>query len=253
MAFGIIGQLIDSSRKTRSNKLRNEVLHESRWIKASDFLGDWQCEYRNNDRPGCYAIFIFREDQKYPDCSNYIMSYGGQSTTVFDRVHNHLTGKGNGDVYADYRNGKQIFIQFFPCELAELNDTEREVIASLDPRRRYNKNIGGATIRSDCGEPVKVNVPIRRAELQTNSAMSVTILCDGRQISKLANGKSTSFVTTKGTHTFTFKILGLSPVNVDLLVQDGWGILVEASLFTVHSRSVPISQLSPKKIKEEVR
>ena len=31
------------------------------------------------------------------------------------RVRNHLTGHGNGDVYADVRNGKPVFVKIAPC------------------------------------------------------------------------------------------------------------------------------------------
>ena len=37
------------------------------------------------------------------------MYYVGQGKDVFNRVNSHFTGKGNGDVYADYKYGDDFF------------------------------------------------------------------------------------------------------------------------------------------------
>jgi uncharacterized protein YutE (UPF0331/DUF86 family) len=54
------------------------------------------------DRPGCYVILFFNQ-QPNIYYSNYNNVYVGQSMTVFARVRNHLTGHGNGDVYAEVK------------------------------------------------------------------------------------------------------------------------------------------------------
>ena len=44
------------------------------------------------------------------------MHYVGQSLKVFDRVNPHFTGKGNGNVYADYKCGDSFEIKMIGIE-----------------------------------------------------------------------------------------------------------------------------------------
>jgi excinuclease UvrABC nuclease subunit len=44
------------------------------------------------------------------------MYYIGQAKSIFDRVNQHFTGKGNGDVYADYKYGSVFTITLVLCE-----------------------------------------------------------------------------------------------------------------------------------------
>ncbi len=72
--------------------------------------------------------------------------YVGQSKTVFNRVNNHFTGKGNGDVYVDYRNGEHFTIKLIPLMKSgfdSLDSLERYFISYYHAfENGYNKTRG---------------------------------------------------------------------------------------------------------------
>ncbi len=74
------------------------------------------------------------------------MHYVGQAHSLHGRIKQHFTGKGNGDVYFDYRIGKAFVIYIYPLTdsgFANLNDQERYYIAKYDAYNRgYNKTRG---------------------------------------------------------------------------------------------------------------
>ena len=72
--------------------------------------------------------------------------YIGQAKKILDRVNNHFTGKGNGDVYADYKYGDKFVIRMIALEgsgFESLNELERNMIAKYDAvSKGYNKTKG---------------------------------------------------------------------------------------------------------------
>lgn len=74
------------------------------------------------------------------------MYYVGQGKRVFDRVNQHFTGKGNGDVYADYKYGDEFTIRMIALEnsgFSSLNELERNTIAKYNAYYKgYNKTRG---------------------------------------------------------------------------------------------------------------
>ena len=72
-----------------------------------------------SDIAGVYVLWN-RTRQKF---------YVGQAKRLFQRVGQHLTGHGNGDVYADYRFGDEFMVR-----LIKLSDTSFE---SLDEQELY--------------------------------------------------------------------------------------------------------------------
>lgn len=74
------------------------------------------------------------------------MYYVGQGKEVLNRVNAHFTGKGNGDVYADYKYG-DIFtikmIAFSTSGFSSLNELERNTIMTYNSYANgYNKTRG---------------------------------------------------------------------------------------------------------------
>lgn len=65
---------------------------------------------------------------------------------VFQRVNNHFTGHGNGDVYADYKYGDDFTIKMIALEKSgfkTLNELERNTIMTYNAYSRgYNKTKG---------------------------------------------------------------------------------------------------------------
>ena len=72
--------------------------------------------------------------------------YVGQGRKILNRVNSHFTGKGNGDVYADYKYGDEFTIKMISLEnsgCASLNELERLMIAEYDACAcGYNKTKG---------------------------------------------------------------------------------------------------------------
>lgn len=101
--------------------------------------------------PGCYVFLIFDKVQtkkEIKECK-YQDVYVGQSINVNSRVHNHINGKGNGDIYADIRSGKRVFVATILVPDTDLNDIEIGLIKYFNAEKSYNKTHGGAVKRRE--------------------------------------------------------------------------------------------------------
>lgn len=89
-----------------------------------------------HDFAGIYIIY---------NCSKK-MHYVGQSKRVLYRVNQHFTGRGNGDVYADYKYGDDFWIKMIALKTSgfrTLNGLERNAIkVHRAYSRGYNKTRG---------------------------------------------------------------------------------------------------------------
>ncbi len=76
--------------------------------------------------------------------------YVGQGVQVPDRVNSHFTGKGNGDVYADYKYGDEFTIRLIPLYksgFSTLNELEKAAIEAYDAfASGYNKTRGNGAV-----------------------------------------------------------------------------------------------------------
>ncbi len=74
--------------------------------------------------------------------------YVGQGKYILNRINSHFTGKGNGDVYADYKYGDEFTIKAIALKKSgykNLNDLERDTIATFDAfAKGYNKTRGNS-------------------------------------------------------------------------------------------------------------
>ena len=74
------------------------------------------------------------------------MYYVGQGKKVLDRVNSHFTGKGNGDVYADYKYHDRFEISIIPFRnsgFSSLNELEKLAIKTYNSYTNgYNKTRG---------------------------------------------------------------------------------------------------------------
>lgn len=129
------------------NTIRRKAKH-ARSIYYQNFLKDWDT-YRSIDRPGCYIILIYRRRplrHTAQKCKRYNEVYIGQSVNMHKRVYNHLTGHGNGDVYADVKYGRHVYVKFIPCIIEQLNIYEKGLIDEFEATNSYNRTKGGAKI-----------------------------------------------------------------------------------------------------------
>ena len=145
----------ETPQQKQNRKLRR-IMASHKPIRAEDFLEQWIIEehrdertcsgYRYCDRPGCYVMEIYSGRLAYT-LGKRSEAYVGQSLHVCHRVHGHLSGKGNGDVYADARDGCVITIRFYPVGKKRLNDLEKKLIARYHATESYNRTVGGGKKR----------------------------------------------------------------------------------------------------------
>lgn len=119
------------------------AIRNSNWMPAEKFL-----RMRNvrNDKNRLAS-------EKYNVKGVYILHnisrhkyYVGQAHKLLSRVNGHLTGKGNGDVYADYIYGDKFrvrFVRFRGKAFKSLNEMERYYIDKYHAQNAgYNKTVG---------------------------------------------------------------------------------------------------------------
>lgn len=134
----IIKNIIEENRL---EQMRLEI--EKEGINAYEFLklarGNKHIKKRGeNDFKGVYILY--NKTKK--------MFYIGQSVNVYDRVYKHLTGSGNGDVYADFKYGDLFLVKTIRFEKRKhntLNDLEKLYIKKYNSYAKgYNKTRGGS-------------------------------------------------------------------------------------------------------------
>ena len=145
----------ENPQQKQNRKLRR-MMASHKPILSEDFLEQWIIEehrdpktcsgFRYADRSGCYVVEIYSGRLAYT-LGKRSEAYVGQSLHVCHRVHGHLSGKGNGDVYADARDGCVITIRFYPVGKKRLNDLERKLIAKYRATQSYNRTVGGGKKR----------------------------------------------------------------------------------------------------------
>lgn len=142
-----IGLFVSIYRKNK--KLKNDILAQ-KFISYKRFENEWltsrkyKTGLKYQDKPGCYVILFFKEPVINEDYSKYENVYVGQSINMYQRVHQHFNGKGNGDVYADIKYGKQVYVKFIPCDRTKMNKTEKELISAFRATNSYNRTKGGS-------------------------------------------------------------------------------------------------------------
>lgn len=106
-------------------------------MRNASFGGRGKGLYSNNyNFAGVYILYNKSKD----------LYYVGQGGQILNRVNNHFTGKGNGDVYADYKYGDDWTIKMIALENSgfnTLNELESYTIKTYNSYERgYNKTRG---------------------------------------------------------------------------------------------------------------
>lgn len=140
----------------RKNKMLRENIFAKKLLHFSEFEANWIVHthgkkgvsgYKYNDTSGCYVILVYDDYMTEETERAYEAVYVGQSVKICQRVHNHFNGKGNGDVYADIKYGKQVYVQFVPTPEHKMNQVEKELIQAFNATNSYNATRGGAMAR----------------------------------------------------------------------------------------------------------
>jgi len=132
----IILLIIIISIKNKKNTLKKELTVQEFFSLRDHCL---KTKVISNNWSGAYIL--------YNQTKN--MYYVGQGENIINRINMHFTGKGNGDVYADYKN-KDVFLISYEllknCPYENLNDLERKLILKYDSfASGYNKTRGNRT------------------------------------------------------------------------------------------------------------
>lgn len=134
----------------KKNRIKKQIYNQG-FVHYKNFENQWitsrGCGLKYSDGPGCYVILIFDKPVVNDNFKGFENVYVGQSVNRYQRVHNHFNGKGNGDVYADIKYGKSVYVQLIPCKKEMMNAKEKELIALFNATQSYNKTKGGATHR----------------------------------------------------------------------------------------------------------
>ena len=122
----------------RNKRLKN-IVSCAKTLTTKQFFAlrqSYHGRMANLEFEGVYIIYNF----------NKKMYYVGQSVHVPSRVNAHFTGKGNGDVYADYKYGDRFEIRMVKLQgsgYSRLDDLERELIEMYHCcERGYNRKTG---------------------------------------------------------------------------------------------------------------
>ena len=150
LGFAVLVWYLSGRRKRRIRKiLRDEVPVSAQEFEANWITGRDRREpdgYKYHEFPGCYVILFYDvKPDVEDDFDRYHDVYVGQSLNVTERVHHHFTGYGRGDVYADLKAGRYVYVKLIPCEREGLNDLERALIDEYGATESYNATAGGGT------------------------------------------------------------------------------------------------------------
>ena len=146
--------IVMTGHRNPNGKFIRKIRH-SVWISAKTFLAQWIVEehrtargdcvgYKYCDTSGCYVIRTWKGFGPVRWEKN---CYVGQSSHILNRVHNHMTGKGNGDIYHDIREGRHVKVRFVKAPERSLNELEIRLIARYHAESSYNKTAGGGAKR----------------------------------------------------------------------------------------------------------
>lgn len=143
ISIGIITFRILKKRKI--NKQIDELANNTSEMTPEEFMEMRSVSFGGKGRPS-YAltknfagVYILYNKTKN-------MYYVGQGKQILNRVNSHFTGKGNGDVYADYKYGDSFSIKMIALENSgfnSLNELERNTITRYNAfSNGYNKTRG---------------------------------------------------------------------------------------------------------------
>ncbi|MFI3685165.1 GIY-YIG nuclease family protein [Vagococcus fluvialis] len=136
--------LIQLAQAKKINNTINELANNSLELTPEDYLslrnkkllGESSRHANIQNFSGVYILYNKSKD----------LYYVGQSIKVLDRIGNHFKGRGNGDVYADYKYGDEFTIRTIALKNSpydNLNDLERFAIKTFNAYEKgYNKNKG---------------------------------------------------------------------------------------------------------------
>ncbi len=245
-----MGGSTDAVSEAYLDSARRSVL-SGRFVASDRFLSMYDNGLHSNRMPGCYVILVYKGRIASRKPESYLKGYVGQSVNVFRRVHKHLSGGGNANIFEDVKAGRRVMVQIVPCSSDSLNDMERLLIAAMDRGRLYNMTDGGALWR--CHDRSEFILADRRLSYRWDSKPAV--LCrtlascyggkrrirleiDGIPVSYVSDGSLISFDLPEGRHSVRASRLGKRSGRTVADISDGCEIVVTAGRFKIDVRSL---------------
>lgn len=145
IGVGIYNEKCNEKKKAAIREQITKLANNELEITPDEFFDIRKASFGRRGRPSYTltknfaGVYILHNKTKN-------MYYVGQGKEVLNRVNSHFTGKGNGDVYADYKYGDVFTIRMIGLAesgYATLNDLERDTILTYDAfAKGYNKTRG---------------------------------------------------------------------------------------------------------------
>lgn len=129
-------KIVAKARAAKAAKQRKE----NKWLAGFAEMSVKEFfELRKKNPENFTGVYILNNTTKHK-------YYVGQAIRIFSRVNNHFTGKGNGDVYADYKYKDNFTIRLIPLSKSgytSLDKLEKDMIAKFKANTTgYNKTAG---------------------------------------------------------------------------------------------------------------
>ncbi len=141
----VVGVIVALSHRKRINTSIRNLADVNGEITPQEFFEIKNTRTKSQGRPSianqydCEGVYVLFNKSKN-------MYFVGQGVRVLTRINNHFTGRGNGDVYADYKYGDNFTIKIIPLERSgfnTLNELERNTISTYNAYGKgYNKTRG---------------------------------------------------------------------------------------------------------------
>lgn len=128
--------LVKCAKEYREQKIKERIkilADNSIQLSTDEF---WNFKKVNKEFSGVYVIYN----------KNKGIYYIGQAKQILYRVNKHFLGRGNGDVYSDYKYGDEFTIKLLDLDTSgydSLNELEKDTILTFDSfNNGYNKTRG---------------------------------------------------------------------------------------------------------------
>lgn len=88
--------------------------------------------------PGAYAVLHFNKKLKRDSYENYDDIYVHASANIGASIMDDIEGRGNADIYADYKYGQDLHLLVFPCAEDDMDELAANIMVALDADCSYN-------------------------------------------------------------------------------------------------------------------
>ena len=201
-------------------------------MRNASFGGRGNPKYANNfNFTGVYIVFNHTKN----------LYYIGQGQKVFDRINSLFIGKGNSDVYYDYKRGDQFTIKTLSLRGSGFTSLDSLKKHTIDKYTNHSKSYSNKKIQAKMPENIKENIPVFKPAYSVTSRIKSIKQPYGGYI------RPSSFVKTEFNDDITLFEENLHVSTMGLVVD----YLTRYSLGASPEKAFHISILGAKVVEEE--